>query len=356
MLRDALQRREPGFWLFQIGGWTAYALATAISYIPFRHEREQVDYRIAFLFTTFLASFVVHMLCRSLWRKSSPAMRAMLYSILLSYALGVVCTASSAAMALHFAGDKAPLSWDMVSARAFEAAIVLVAWSALYFGIRHYLTVEEQRDRLTASEATGREAQLEALRYQLQPHFLFNTLNAISSLVVSRQPELATQMIAKLAGLLRNTLSSPAVHSISLREELSLTEEYLSIERIRFGSRLSITLSVGPEALEAEVPRFLLQPLVENAIRHGISRCPGGGEIAIRASATGGRLQIQVENDRAERASGSHMEPAPGLGLANTQARLEKLYGEHRSLLISDEQEKRFLVSISFPLIRASSA
>ena len=100
----------------------------------------------------------------------------------------------------------------MVVAQAFEATIVLIAWSALYFGIKHYGTVEEQRGRLLASEATAREAQLQALRYQLQPHFLFNTLNAISSLVVSKQPERATEMIAKLAGLLRNTLSFPEAH------------------------------------------------------------------------------------------------------------------------------------------------
>jgi hypothetical protein len=351
----ALQRREPTFWPLHIGGWTVYGLATAISYIPFRHIRVEVDYRIAFLVTTFLASFLVHILCRSLWRRSTPLTAAMVYATVLSYTLGVICTALSGVMALHFAGATTPLTWSTVAAQAFEAAIVLVAWSALYFGIKHYVTVVEQRGKLAASEATAREAQLQALRYQLQPHFLFNTLNAISSLVVAGQPELATRMIAKLAGLLRSSLSFPETHEVLLRDELALTEEYLAIEQVRFGPRLAVTLNVSPEAWDAEVPRFFLQPLVENAIRHGISRCPGGGEIAIRASTAQGFLQIQVENDRVEAASGSASEERQGLGLANTRTRLEKLYGDNGSMLISPEQNRRFLVSISFPFVRVSS-
>jgi LytS/YehU family sensor histidine kinase len=333
-----------------------YGLATAISYIPFRHMREEVAYRIAFLCTTFLASFVLHISCRSLWRRSTPVTSAMFYAAILSYVLGFLCTALSAVLALHFAGNRTPLSWSMVAAQAFEATIVLIAWSALYFGIKHYATVEEQKARLLASEATAREAQLQALRYQLQPHFLFNTLNAISSLVVSRQPELATEMIAKLAGLLRSSLSFPEAHAVPLREELALTEEYLSIEQVRFGPRLAVTFSVSPEAYEAQVPRFLLQPLVENAIRHGISRCAGGGELIIRASKVEGHLQIQIENDRAEGYAGSPAEEGHGLGLANTKTRLEKLYGEQASVVVSEERERRFLISISFPLIQTSSA
>jgi Histidine kinase len=352
----ALQRRKPNFWLLQIGGWTIYGLATAISYIPFRHVREEVDYRLAFFFTTFFASFIIHILCRSLWLRSTPLASAMFYSVLLSYGLGVLCTALSAVIALHFAGDATPLSWSMVAARAFEAAIVLIAWSALYFGIKHYATVEEQKARLLASEATAREAQLQALRYQLQPHFLFNTLNAISSLVVSRQPELATEMIAKLAGLLRSSLSFPEAHAVTLREELALTEEYLSIEQVRFGPRLVVMVSISPEAYEAQVPRFLLQPLVENAVRHGISRCASGGEIAIRASTQQGQLQIQVENDSADETPGAFEQQGHGLGLANTQTRLEKLYGGHASVNISSRLNRRFLISISFPFIRTSSA
>src|ERR1700677_5403179 len=107
-------------------------------------------------------------------------------------------------------------------------------------------------------------------------------------------------MIAKLGGLLRNTLSLPEAHVVTFREELAVTEEYFSIEQVRFGPRLAVSLSVSAEAYEAQVPRFLLQPIVENPLRHGIARCPNGGELAIRASASERRLRIDIENDHAE--------------------------------------------------------
>jgi LytS/YehU family sensor histidine kinase len=331
-----------------------YGLATAVSYIPFRHMREAVDYQLAFLCSTFLASFVLYACCHFLWRRSTPLASALFLSVGLSYILGFLCTVVSALTALHLVEPRTPLSWSMVAARAFEGAIVLIAWSALYFGIKHYGTVEEQRNRLLASEATAREAQLQALRYQLQPHFLFNTLNAISSLVVSKQPERATEMIAKLGGLLRNTLSLPEAHVVTFREELAVTEEYLSIEQVRFGPRLVVSLSVGSEAYEAQVPRFLLQPIVENSIRHGIARCANGGEVAIRASVIGEQLRIEIENDRPEGPLQSGDE-GYGLGLENTKTRLERLYGEQGSVTVSIAQNNRFLVSIQFPLTKTSS-
>ena len=316
--------------------------------------REEVDYRVALLCSTFVASFVLYACCHFLWRRSTALASALFLSVGFSYILGVLCTVVSALTALHMVEPRTPLSWSLVAAQAFEAAIILIAWSALYFGIKHYGTVEEQRERLLESEATAREAQLQALRYQLQPHFLFNTLNAVSSLVVSKQPERATEMIAKLAALLRNTLSFPEAHVVTLREELAVTEEYLSIEQVRFGPRLAVSLSVSADAYEAQVPRFLLQPIVENAIRHGVARCPSGGGVAIRASASEGRLRIDIENDHTEVLPQSGDE-GNGLGLANTKTRLEKLYGEQGSVTVTTAQNNRFLVSIQFPLTTASS-
>ncbi|HVN92751.1 MAG TPA: histidine kinase [Terracidiphilus sp.] len=331
-----------------------YGLATAIAYIPFRHMRESVDYQVAFVCFTFLASFILYACCHLLWRRSTPLAPALLLCVGFSYILGILCTVVSALASLHLAGDRSPLSWSLVFARAFEGTIVLIAWSALYFGIKHYGTIEEQRRKLLESEATARDAQLQALRYQLQPHFLFNTLNAISSLVVSKQPERATEMISRLAALLRNTLSVPDVHLVTFREEAAVTEEYLSIEQVRFGPRLAVSLSVSPEALEAQVPRFLLQPIVENAIRHGIARCQNGGEVSISASVIEGQLRITIENDCIE---GLH-EPSDdrgGLGLRNIRARLEKLYGGQGSIRVATMENNRFLVSIQFPLTKASS-
>jgi hypothetical protein len=171
VLQTVQQRRAPSFWPLQIGGWTLYGLATAVSYIPFRHMREAVDYQIAFLCSTFLASFVLYACCHFLWRRSTPLASALFLSVGFSYILAFLCTVVSALIALHLVEPQTSLSWSMVAARAFEAAIVLIAWSALYFGIKHYGTVEEQRNRLLASEATAREAQLQALRLPIAASF-----------------------------------------------------------------------------------------------------------------------------------------------------------------------------------------
>jgi hypothetical protein len=346
------ERRLLSFWPLQIGAWVLYCLATAISYIPFRHMRGYVIYKAALLCTTFAASFLVHAWCQYVWRNSLRLPQAAAISTVLIYALGVLCTAVSATTSLHFDTPKVALDWSMVAAEAFEPTIVLIAWSALYYGIKYYGTVEEQKIRLLAFEATAREAQLQALRYQLQPHFLFNTLNAISTLVVSRQPEQATVMITKLGALLRNTLSFPETHVVTLREELAVTEEYLAIEQVRFGPRLEVSIEVSDPAYEALVPRFLLQPIVENAIRHGIARCPGGGEVAIRAAAADERLVLEIENDRSVHVT---TEAGDGVGLANTVARLHTLYGSEGNLAASTLENHRFLVSIQFPLTRVSS-
>jgi hypothetical protein len=254
------ERRLLSFWPLQIGAWVLYSLATAISYIPFRHMRGSVIYKAALLLATFLASLLVHAWCRFVWSTSPRLAPAAVWSVLLTYGLGVLCTAASAKVSLRFDSPRVPLDWSMVAAEAFEPTIVLIAWSALYYGIKYYGTTEEQKSRILAFEATAREAQLQALRYQLQPHFLFNTLNAISTLVVSQRPEQATMMITKLAALLRNTLSSPETHVVTLREELAVTEEYLDIEQVRFGQRLRVSVEVSEAAYEALVPAWHRAP------------------------------------------------------------------------------------------------
>jgi LytS/YehU family sensor histidine kinase len=307
---------------------------------------------MAGLGSSFLASFLLYFLCRWLWRKGIPLFRALSCCAIASYVLGVACTIVARLTQMHWADTALTFRWSIALTEAISASLILDGWSALYFGIKHYQTVEEQRARLLSSEATARDAQLLALHYQLQPHFLFNTLNAISSLVVSKQPEMATEMIARLAGLLRNTLSFPNTYTVMLREELAVVEEYLTIERVRFGSRLRVSFDVSDEARDAQVPRFLLQPLVENAIRHAISRPPEGGEIAISARLAELTLRIDVANDTCELpATGA--DHNHGVGLANTRARLEQLYGADGATLALLEQAGRFTVSLQLPLITA---
>jgi two-component system sensor histidine kinase AlgZ len=236
----------------------------------------------------------------------------------------------------------------------------MIAWATFYFGIKHYYALKEKSRQLIASERLAaeaqmlaREMQLRALRYQLQPHFLFNTLNAISTLVLDDQPRVATQMISHLANLLRSTLDSPERDHVSLADEISVTEEYLAIEEVRFGSRLKVRLDLDLEAMQTQVPRLMLQPLVENAIRHGISKRSEGGNIIICATACDGTLQVKIANELPEvttPVTHSGSKPWGGLGLTNARKRLEQAFGPAGTLSTTTTADGFFEATISFPV------
>lgn len=190
------------------------------------------------------------------------------------------------------------------------------------------------------------KAQLELLKGQLQPHFLFNTLNSISWLM-REDVEAADNMMASLGELLRMTLAIPASEEVTLRQELKMLELYLAIERARFQDRLRVSVNVEPEALACSVPCLLLQPVVENAVRHGVGRLDRPGSVEVRAKRAGTELSISVLDD------GPGISPEStwreGIGLANTRARLEKHYGELQSLRYSNRNEGGLVVEIRIP-------
>lgn len=343
-------RRFVSFWPLQIGGWALYALATAITLAPYSHTGSEVFGIVAELGSSFLASFLLYFLCRHLWRRGVPLFRALSCCVIAGYALGIACTIVSRLTQMHWIDNTLTFDWRIAFTEAINVSLTLDGWSALYFGIKHYQTVGQQREKLRATEATARDAQLLALHYQLQPHFFFNTLNAISSLVISNQPLLATEMIARLAALLRNTLSFPNTHTVTLRDELAVVDEYLTIERIRFGSRLRVSINASDEASDAQVPRFLLQPLIENAIRHAIALRSAGGEITISARLAGQKLYIDIANDTCE-PDATRTYQSHGVGLTNTRARLRQLYGDHGATLVLSGETGRFVVSLQLPLI-----
>jgi LytS/YehU family sensor histidine kinase len=180
----------------------------------------------------------------------------------------------------------------------------------------------ELRERLT-------QAQLEALRSQLHPHVLFNTLNAAATLMHTDVAG-ADRMLTELADLLRSTLAYPGRHEIPLAEELALVDRYLSIMRVRFRDRLTVEIDVAPEAREILVPAFLLQPLLENALEHGLAVKPGPGRLAVHAARQDGRLTITVTDD----GPGPAHNAAAGVGLTNTRERLAQLYGADQALTL----------------------
>ena len=199
--------------------------------------------------------------------------------------------------------------------------LILGAWQA-YRYYDHYLAAELRLERL---EKNFSEARLNALRMQLDPHFLFNALNTISS-QVERDPKLARGMIEHLGDLLRLSLESKDRQEVPLAEEMAFLEHYLAIQKIRFGNNLRIETRIAPEVKYASVPCFFVQPLVENAIRHGISRRASGGTVIVSAHRDGNRLDIRVADDGVGLPTGWTLENSGGVGLSVTRQRVAGLY------------------------------
>jgi LytS/YehU family sensor histidine kinase len=210
----------------------------------------------------------------------------------------------------------------------------------------------KQELQLSQALANAQSAQLAALRYQLNPHFLFNALNSISALIVTRRNEEAELMTEKLSSFLRSSLNADPGELIPLEEELSLTEEYLDIESVRFGDRLAVDVDCGPEACQALIPSFLVQPLVENAIKHGVARAKGTTRIDIQGEVADSILQIRVANCVTLDQAGPTPSPG-GVGLANVRSRLEAVYGKAASLDARLE-DGRYVATVTIPVAKHS--
>jgi len=227
--------------------------------------------------------------------------------------------------------------------------------------IHFYRRFREREHRALVLETNLAHARLDTLRAQLQPHFLFNSLNAIAALL-RRDPRLAEATLVSLSELLRLALSRSKTQEVALRDELEFVQRYLDIQRTRFGDKLRVEQDLAPETLECSVPTLLLQPLVENAIRHGIEPAERPGTVRLTAQKRNGRLSLTVEDDgvglatpdRANLPENSSSSGAPvpaknGIGLANLRARLATLYGADQELEASPRPEGGFVVRIELP-------
>jgi two-component system sensor histidine kinase AlgZ len=220
------------------------------------------------------------------------------------------------------------LVWTDLLVNVLQFSVVLFLWCTLYLSIKQWQQSARERERLLIMEREARDARLSALRYQLNPHFLFNSLNAVSTLVLKGDAPGATRMLSQIGSLLRASLDGPVGSEIPFSQELDFAQKYIAIEQTRLGDRLHVAFDIAPETFDASVPSMLLQPLLENAVRHGVGKLRQGGFIAIRAAVTNNRLHITVGNsgprhilhlDKGENRS--------GIGLANTTERLKRVYG-----------------------------
>lgn len=239
---------------------------------------------------------------------------------------------------------------------------LLGAWTGLYYAINYFLQLEEQADRLERLEAQATSAQLAMLRYQLNPHFLFNTLNSISTLVLLKQTEPANAMLTRLSRFLRHTLISQPGGTATVEQEVETLKLYLDIERMRFEERLQTEFDIAEEVSEARLPSLLLQPLVENAIKYAVSPLEEGAKISLTAQLSGSRLRlvvsdtgpglkVPVESTRDSLPSSASPD-STGVGLANIRDRLAQAYGNDHLFEIRSPARGGFTVIIEIPFER----
>ena len=239
----------------------------------------------------------------------------------------------------------------------FEEFLDWFLWSSIVYWMiigalqayRYYGNYMSSQLDLQKLEKSYSQARLNALRMQLDPHFLFNALNTISS-HVERDPRLTRSMIEHLGDLLRMSLETKDRQEVPLAEELAFLDHYLEIQKIRFGDQLEVIINVAPEVRYASVPSLFLQPLVENAIRHGISRRATGGTVTVTAQKLGENLSIRVEDDGAGLPHAWSMERSAGLGISVTRERLTGMYPNENSFVVKRRTEGGTAVEILIPL------
>jgi len=290
------------------------------------------------------------LLQRALWRWDSSWMTMVPLMLAASYPMSVINALLANRLAIALGIDTG-MHWDRLLQGLDGCWLALIAFCAIHAVAVYYLAHQRSELRLAQALAAARDAELRALRYQVNPHFLFNTLNAISALVLAQANDDANRMLARVADFLRATLAHDDRHEHALADELALTDAYLDIEKVRLGERLLVTMKAGPDVLDAPVPYLLLQPLVENAIRHGIAPQAGSGHIDIRVDRDGALLHIEVLNDGAEQAPINQ----GGIGLANVAARLQQLYGAAQRVDAGWRADGRFQVRITLPIAAADT-
>lgn len=349
--------KSKAFWNLQFAGWTGAIMLRSIQGIS---NGQGASYMVLMLIvgiTGFAISTLLSVVYRQLINRPAIVTWGATTAVL-AVAVGLYALIEAWVVGLYYSDRDTTLT-QLVLLYLFFDFSLLGAWTGLYYAINFFLQVEEQADRLERLEAQATSAQLAMLRYQLNPHFLFNTLNSISTLVLLKQTEPANAMLTRLSGFLRHTLVTEPGGKVTVAQEVETLKLYLDIERMRFEERLRTEFDVTPEAARGVLPSLLLQPLVENAIKYAVSPLEEGARISLSAQLVGPRLRITVSDTgpglqrpetRANLPLALTGKPvSTGVGLPNIRDRLAQAYGDDHLFEIRTPDDGGFTVVIEIP-------
>jgi sensor histidine kinase YesM len=357
--------RDPHVWLFSLIFWTVLGILNSASEVidviaeskPYAVWEPMVwemssSYGIAALFPALIALTLARRITRTTWARSLAWHLPAMIAFSVAHVVFMVGARKLIYLLMGSTYEFGDLRLELLY-ELFKDIVSYWILVALIHGFDYYRRYQQRQQETLRLQKELATARLAALRHRLQPHFLFNTLNTISA-TMHRDVAAADNMISRLSDLLRLSLDHADEPTIPLRHELELLDAYFDIMRARFGSSLKITTRIAPLVLDTPVPPLILQPLVENAIKHGISHRAGGGRLEISAAAGNGVCTLRVCDD------GPGVEDpqqvwGQGLGLSETAERLQTLYGKGNGLRVGNREQGGFEVSFELPLVTAAS-
>ena len=340
--------KNRAFWVLQSIGWGGYFILRSLSGLANSMGAMFIVHTLLLTAT----GYSLTLLLASLFRRLI-VMRVLWTLVLsfaaVSFAAGTFSVIETWSYVTFLKPDYEPVGLQYLGALLLDF-VLLVAWSALYYGINYYLLLEEEIDQRAHLESAASSAQLAMLRYQLNPHFLFNTLNSISTLVLLKQTERANAMLARLSSFLRYTLANEPTAQVTLAQEVETLKLYLEIEKMRFEDRLRPHFQIDSSTIGARLPSLLLQPLVENAIKYAVTPSETGADIWVTAERQGQGVRIEVADSGAAHGSGPSAHFSTGVGLANIKDRLAQAYGAGHGFSTKSNDHGGFSVIIDIPL------
>ncbi len=336
------------FWVLNIAGWTGYTLAAWLGALAHEKPESYVQVILVTAVTGLLLTVPMRLFYRRLWSRSMLPL--VIGALGMSYVFALGWTWLENSLYWDWVKDGwRPEHWADYVGGVTGSFYILLCWSGLYFGIRYYQQLQEQTEQTLKATSAAHQAQLKMLRYQLNPHFLFNTLNAISTLILDGANKTANEAVSRLSDFLRYTLDNDPMSRVTLGSELDALDLYLEIEKVRFGDRLIVDKSIEDKAQAALVPSLILQPIIENAIKYAISPSEEGGTLRISARVQQDTLMLKLSDTGPGLGNGDSGQKSSGVGLKNTRERLQQLYGDKQAFTLAPNEPTGLTVTINLP-------